>query len=158
MKWCFLIIWESHEFSCATSSPPTCNDSCYWQLIVFAYLVWPGLSTQMCPNVIPLQEKFFWNHLPAQMSRTTNDTNCFFLLLRDPEFRIPRPAAVSLPGAAQLRRRVPGPPKAKTGPHCSGDQQGGFNYCIKIPRRMKKRWTFETSKAILKSEKNWFEI
>lgn len=33
-----------------------------WQLIVFAYMVWPGLSIRITLNVTPLQVKFFWNH------------------------------------------------------------------------------------------------
>lgn len=32
-----------------------------WQLIVFAYLVWPGLSIRFTLNVMPLQVKFFWS-------------------------------------------------------------------------------------------------
>lgn len=58
---------QSHDFFVATSSPPTCwnSSSCVraWQLVVFAYMVWPVLSIRIIPKVASPQVKFFWIHL-----------------------------------------------------------------------------------------------
>lgn len=57
-----MISRESHEVYTATSSRPHAKQLQLWQLIVFAYMVWPGLSIRITLNVTPLQVKFAWNH------------------------------------------------------------------------------------------------